>query len=636
VFGLAGALRMLAGYSIEALYEELGALEETADEEMEAAAGEAPELNDFGEASSRVLENFVRYFLESWEAIRQQAGALFDESDDTLDYVLSWVTALYFQNLSALNAEEGSMLKASAAVSKQERLERQAVAGHLISGAEFSGVAGTFGLDNSEIYDILDVDAILEDCASGTFDAEAFLEANPALNNAVVAPLSAALERLADGGAVMQTQGASAQGTQAQSSADGGFWSNVWDFIQNGIEFISSCGECWSSGGTPTPGGGTTQPGGGGGGGGSGGGSSSITLIKASTIISNTNTTGVNLSSPTFTSHSGTVTWSSSNPAVAIVGSSSGVVTPVSGATGGAVITATAGATSVEIHVTIYKPITVPAKTLASACNRYYCTQVQNCTHCKPGSSYESYDAGTGINVKGAVGTLYVGTKTGTSDDTVLMQMGNFIPFIWPLVNSSVKSSNFTITSNYGFRIYDGKEKTHKGIDISAAEGTSAVAIEAGTVSTGFDTYMGRYVRISHQNGYVSHYQHLKEGTQKSNGSVEQGVEIAKSGDTGSPGSFHLHLNLYKGSVSDSNLINPLEGYNYDDVRKLRKQRVPNPFYKTSGSAYVFNTSYTLTARDAYWNGNDTLEAHMDKTKNLYSRHNTTNPIADAYPNIHD
>jgi NAD(P)H-dependent FMN reductase len=67
-----------------------------------------------------------------------------------------------------------------------------------------------------------------EDCASGTFDAEAFLEANPALNNAVVAPLSAALERLAAESTVAQNEGEvtmlSVASRSSGSEAPGSHW----------------------------------------------------------------------------------------------------------------------------------------------------------------------------------------------------------------------------------------------------------------------------------------------------------------------------------------------------------------------------------------------------------------------------
>jgi murein DD-endopeptidase MepM/ murein hydrolase activator NlpD len=298
------------------------------------------------------------------------------------------------------------------------------------------------------------------------------------------------------------------------------------------------------------------------------------------------------------------------------------------------VTTAEGGYTASAIIIVCEDVANYKAKIVAGGADFYKGPSASNY-----GSKLATIAAGTEVEISAKYGDDWLYLKNPSSNQWGYIRTAKATAqFIWPLQNSSGNPSNFTITSNYGFRIYGGNERTHKGTDISAAEGTTVVAIAAGTVSDyGYDSEMGHYVRVTHANGYVSHYQHLKTGTKLTGGTVSQKQKIAETGDSGSPGSYHLHINLYKGSVANANLINVLEGYNDDDIRGplARKQRVPQPFYKKSGSAYIFNTSYNLSQRDAYWNGSDTAGNHKSKTSNLYSRFNP-NPITNAYPNIHD
>jgi len=186
VVAIADILREATTRSLEELYAELGDLEELAKEEL----NEETDPENLGEPSSRVLKNVVRYIFEGWEAISLETEALFEEEDETLSYVLAWVTALYIQNLAALNAEEPSMEKGRGAVSKQERQDNQAASKQLVTEEKMDTVISSFGLDSLEIYSSLDVGSVLDSYYSGELGLAAFME-TPAFQEAFVAPMNA-------------------------------------------------------------------------------------------------------------------------------------------------------------------------------------------------------------------------------------------------------------------------------------------------------------------------------------------------------------------------------------------------------------------------------------------------------------
>jgi len=179
---LASVLHLFASFSTEELYTELEALEETV---KEALGGET-----FYTEADLVMLNVFRYIVANREVIRRETEALFEEEDDTLSYVYAWVTALYFQNIVVLNADEPSMEKSRGTVSKQERLENKIPRQQLITEEKMDAVIDAFGLDNLEIYDTLNMDAALEDFYSGELSLAAFME-TPAFQEAVLQPINA-------------------------------------------------------------------------------------------------------------------------------------------------------------------------------------------------------------------------------------------------------------------------------------------------------------------------------------------------------------------------------------------------------------------------------------------------------------
>jgi hypothetical protein len=260
-FDIANVLRTAASYSEEELLAELNRLNGFAEEELD----EDSDPTQLGETASRVLINFARYIFEGWGVIRQEVDALFVDDDDSLDYVLSWVTALYIKNLAALNAEESepelALAKASAPVSKQTRLENRAVARQLLTEPKLDTVIENFGLDNSEIYAIIDIDRMIDSRFRGALNIDYLFE-NTVFQEIVATPVENAvghlLERIADKNtnefpitkAVMAKAGltvvsnASAVRTMSSASSsssngNGGCVSTTIDIAVTGCAFVS-------------------------------------------------------------------------------------------------------------------------------------------------------------------------------------------------------------------------------------------------------------------------------------------------------------------------------------------------------------------------------------------------------------
>lgn len=102
-----------------------------------------------------------------------------------------------------------------------------------------------------------------------------------------------------------------------------------------------------------------------------------------------------------------------------------------------------------------------------------------------------------------------------------------------------------------GFEVYatSGWEdnRDHPGLDIRAKVGTPVIAIAAGkVVSVAYDDKHsgGKWIAIDHDRGWRSRYFHLNEQLVRVGQMVQKGQLIGKSGETGSIGKPHLHLDL--------------------------------------------------------------------------------------------
>lgn len=116
--------------------------------------------------------------------------------------------------------------------------------------------------------------------------------------------------------------------------------------------------------------------------------------------------------------------------------------------------------------------------------------------------------------------------------------------FVWPLPGSTY------ITSRFGMRIHPitGETKSHNGIDVSAASGTTIVAADGGTVTmAAWNGGYGNCVMIDHGNGYITLYGHMSSLAVSQGQSVSQGQCIAYVGSTGLSTGPHLHFEVYQG-----------------------------------------------------------------------------------------
>lgn len=112
--------------------------------------------------------------------------------------------------------------------------------------------------------------------------------------------------------------------------------------------------------------------------------------------------------------------------------------------------------------------------------------------------------------------------------------------YIWPCDGG-------TITSYFGYRSAPtaGASTYHKGLDIGAAYGTDIYAIRQGTVTeTGYTSYRGYYVEVTHDNGVVSIYMHCSKILVSEGDSVKMGEHIADMGSTGISTGSHLHISI--------------------------------------------------------------------------------------------
>ena len=113
-----------------------------------------------------------------------------------------------------------------------------------------------------------------------------------------------------------------------------------------------------------------------------------------------------------------------------------------------------------------------------------------------------------------------------------------------------------TLTSSFGWREHpvSGGTRFHYGIDLAAPVGTEICAFADGEVfATGVSSTLGKYIILSHADGYKTLYAHCSEVSVRS-GSVKRGEKIAEVGDTGETTGPHLHFELQHGKI----YLNPI------------------------------------------------------------------------------
>lgn len=110
--------------------------------------------------------------------------------------------------------------------------------------------------------------------------------------------------------------------------------------------------------------------------------------------------------------------------------------------------------------------------------------------------------------------------------------------------------TNWPITSNYGYRW----GRLHAGTDVGVPTGTTVRASRAGQVTVaGWVGGYGYCVMIDHGDGITTVYGHLSEVTVSVGQYVDQGQQIALSGNTGRSTGPHLHFEIrVNGSAVDA------------------------------------------------------------------------------------
>jgi len=122
-------------------------------------------------------------------------------------------------------------------------------------------------------------------------------------------------------------------------------------------------------------------------------------------------------------------------------------------------------------------------------------------------------------------------------------------PSIWPVKG--------WLTSGFGNRLspFTGDIAMHNGIDIAAHRDTPIVVSAAGVVSyEGFDSGLGKVVKINHGYGMQTMYGHLSKTAVKIGQRVKRGDVIGYVGNTGLSTGPHLHYEIYVHDVP----VNPM------------------------------------------------------------------------------
>lgn len=123
------------------------------------------------------------------------------------------------------------------------------------------------------------------------------------------------------------------------------------------------------------------------------------------------------------------------------------------------------------------------------------------------------------------------------------------------------------ISSPFGDREdpVNGKKGFHSGVDMQAKRGEKVLATADGIVLQANDNgYYGRFVEISHGNGFTTSFAHLQEYKVKKGDKVKRGQVIGLVGSTGRSTGVHLHYELCQNGLP----INPVTFMKTEDLSK--------------------------------------------------------------------
>jgi murein DD-endopeptidase MepM/ murein hydrolase activator NlpD len=117
------------------------------------------------------------------------------------------------------------------------------------------------------------------------------------------------------------------------------------------------------------------------------------------------------------------------------------------------------------------------------------------------------------------------------------------------------------LSSPFGWRNdpFTGVRRYHAAIDLAASTGTTVKASMDGRVATaGYNATYGKFIILSHSNGFQTLYAHLNATSVSQGSYVSQGAKIGEVGSTGYSTGPHLHFAVYKNGKA----VNPLDFLN--------------------------------------------------------------------------
>jgi murein DD-endopeptidase MepM/ murein hydrolase activator NlpD len=104
------------------------------------------------------------------------------------------------------------------------------------------------------------------------------------------------------------------------------------------------------------------------------------------------------------------------------------------------------------------------------------------------------------------------------------------------------------LSSSFGVRgdPFTGVSRFHNGLDLAGPVGTPVLAAMSGKVSmVGFNPNYGRYVILSHAEGFQTLYGHLDGFRVRKGARVKQGELIGTMGNSGYSTGSHLHFSIF-------------------------------------------------------------------------------------------
>ena len=115
-----------------------------------------------------------------------------------------------------------------------------------------------------------------------------------------------------------------------------------------------------------------------------------------------------------------------------------------------------------------------------------------------------------------------------------------------------VKPVSAPYSSGFGYRVHplENLTKFHYGADLAAQSGEDIHCFAEGTVTeVGQNETFGKYIRVSHPDGFASLYAHCGTIYAAKGQAVAMGEKIALVGATGKATGPHLHFELTKDGV---------------------------------------------------------------------------------------